>query len=183
MTADLDLVAAAAPAFQDLITRFGYTLAQTGPELVRYDGRGVSVWVRFDRHRSYELGVEIVRGERRFSLGEVLRLAGADDGVATAQVVQQAALSRAVEGMARALVTYGADVLRGDAIAFENLAALSQNEAAAYQHANDLRFAISDARAAWDRGDFAQVVATLTPFEPALSPSELKRLEMARDRA
>jgi len=189
--ASLHFTSAALDAFAYLVSDFGFVTTRSDPEHVRFEGNGVFVSVRFDGRRSYELGVELgplqplYEGrERRFNLGEVLRLAGASEaeGLATVMVTEQAALERFTSRMATCLRRYGSPLLRGEQEAFKRLGALGDAESRAYQHRNELRFAVEDAQRAWKSGDYQQVVAALEPFEAELSASDRKRLAMARSR-
>ena len=187
----LDFTSVALDAFAYLKSDFGFVTTKTEPEHVRFEGNGVFVSVRFDARRSYELGVEfgplhpLYDGrERRFNLGELLRLAGAPEAeeLATVMVTEQAALEEFASKMASCLRKYGRPLLRGEREVFRQLGDLSDRESKAYQHRNELSFAVEEARRAWTEGDYERVVANLSPFEPELAPSDRKRLAMARSR-
>jgi hypothetical protein len=189
--ARLDFTTVALDAFAYLISNFGFVTTISDPEHVRFEGNGVFVSVRFDGRRSYELGVELgllrpLYGgrERRFTLGEVLRLAGAaeEKDLATAIVTEQVALERFTSEMAACLEKYGCPLLRGQQDAFEQLGSLSDRESSEYQRRNELRFAIENALRAWKEGNYVRVVAELGPVEPDLLPSDRKRLAIARTR-
>ncbi|HEX6794302.1 MAG TPA: hypothetical protein VF304_10675, partial [Casimicrobiaceae bacterium] len=139
--------------------------------------------IGYDQEHSYELSVELAKAGLRpsFSLGEVLRFAGAPPNVASSfQVTEPNVLGQCVEKLAQALWKYGADLLRNDKNAFIKLTRFRNKESYEYELESRLRHARSLAEDAWQKRDYVAVVSALLPWSHVLSPSEKKRLEYSR---
>lgn len=173
--------------FDHVAQQFGLSCVSTNERCLRYESDAVFLSVNFDNGRSYELGIEIGRKlagqvERPFSLAEILRLRGAADAPLIDGTMVHTAnqLHDALERLATLVAHYAADFLRGDRIAFLQLAQLREQESMTFALERDLRTAISKAEIAWLARDYRGVLAALEPMEPYLSTAEKKRLEYSR---
>ncbi len=169
----------------------GLELVEKAPDRLILQNNHVRVAFLWDRTRSFELRVtiralspEAGAPTPELDLSLLLRARGADkaDQLFGVQACDQESLDRLCDRMARALVTHGKDVLGGDRAAFAELAAFRQQEALAADEGAKLQHAREDAQAAWEAGDLQGVIDSLEPWAAELSPSETKRIDIARRR-
>lgn len=156
---------------------------------VRYENETVSVSVKYDGARSFELRVEIGQkipggADRLLSLGEILRLKNVVAATAiddrTARNTGQ--LSEGLRLLAEFVQNYAVDFLSGDGAAFDRVAEQRALESSAYALGANLRSARAKAQSAWEQKNYSAVVAALAPVRFHLSPAETKRLEFSAKR-
>jgi hypothetical protein len=162
----------------------GFAVAEALPTLVRYRKGEIEARLYHGR-RSFEVGFEIVRDGERYSISELIRAADRVEGeqyrdwTATTQQGIAEALGRLKELVSR----YGERALQGDPGMFETLTKLRQEWMENYSLdvlASQLR---PKADAAFRSGDYREAAALYEKILPRLSPSELKKLALAKERA
>ena len=178
--------------FRFLLTEYGFRCVEQRPGFVCFKSSRVYLQVAHDGLRSFELEVRVglvrrrsARPEPGFTLAALLEQAGAPDADRYNRAIQAASedvVRRFVHEMAGLVAKYGRPALSGDAKVFKNLALQAQARAEAYAQETKLAFARAQAETAWRKKDYTSVIAALTPMKEALTPSERKRLDLARKR-
>jgi hypothetical protein len=174
-------------SFGFLEASYGFRRVLSNEAAVRWETDGVFVQVRYDAHRSYEVGLEIgqltaeaARLGPTFSLGEVLGLAGfplADRPFYQASTEER--LKTAIEGIARLLAQHGTPLLRNDADVFRSLAQQRDKDGKSYAEERTLKRMRSAADKAWHEHDYRAVVDLYREQIRHLTPAEAKRYEIA----
>ena len=162
----------------------GFTEVESLPSIVRYQKGDLEIDVYHGR-QSFEVGFGIARKGTRYSLSELIR---AVDPAAAEQYRNETATTPAgiVDTLARlqdAVLRFGRRALRDDD---EYYAALeSQRKSWAEGYALDVLEAQvrPKADAAFRSGDYRQAAEFYEKIRARLSAAELKKLELARDRA
>lgn len=171
-------------AFGYLEDALGYRSDDRAPGRVSYRGQGVVITVLYDDQRSYELSIDIKREGQAspgFDFGEALRSCGAPADLPSCfQVSDETRLPKFIAELAGSLQAHCAELLSGDARAFRRLQELRDSECSAFEQERTLKQAREKAARAWQAGDYAAVIEALQPLEALLSPSERKRLAIAR---
>jgi hypothetical protein len=181
----IDFLGRCRVAFRFLEELYGFPPpVMVGDGVVEYRGRLVTVTVRFDYRRSYELETEFsARGqaEPSFSLGELLLLHEGTMPQAV-QVTTEEVLELSLNKMALLVRDHATRLLDGDAAEFESLSEQRQRVSKQKQEIQQREDAIRAAQIAWTGKDYSTVVRLLGPLEATLSPSKTKLLKLARDR-
>jgi hypothetical protein len=154
------------------------------PTIVRYRKSDLEVHVYHGR-QSFEIGFEVSRQGVRYSMSELIR---ANDPQTAEQYRNYAATTP--EGIAEGLTKleklvkrYGERALRGDPEFFAILANQRKAWAEGYELdvlAKQLR---PKADTAFRSGDYRQAAELYEKIRPRLSATELKKLELAKERA
>ena len=162
----------------------GFTEVDSLPTIVRYRKGDIEVHIYHGR-QSFEIGFEIGRQGAHYSMSELIR---ADDPQTAEQYLDYAATT--AEGTAEGLAQleelvkrYGERALRGDSEFFGTLANQRKTWAAGYELdvlAKQLR---PKADAAFRSSDYRQAAELYEKIRPRLSVAELKKLELAKERA
>jgi hypothetical protein len=173
--------------FDPIAQKFGLVCVIASGQCLRYENDKVFLIINFDSTRSYELAAEI--GEKNtqylgpaFSLAEVLRLRNVDDAefVSGLMISNEARLPDVLSRLAKLTIDYASDFLAGNEFSFMQIEKMRNKESAEFELASQLKFAKSDADAAWSVKDYEAVVKVLKPLEQYLSLTEKKRLEYSR---
>jgi hypothetical protein len=184
---ELNLQAQAQKYFGFLVTNRGYRCIDSNPYRISLESPQAFIDIAFDGRRSYELELSIGKkkvtreGCAAYTLSEVLRLKKAPEAkrLSLVQVTTIEALSSFLKAFADALSTYGSDLIDGDEESFLRLEEQRYSEVAAYALERDLRIARNQADEAWRRKDYAAVIKAFDPVRAALTPAEVKKLELA----
>jgi hypothetical protein len=166
------------------LTDVGFSQVEAAPTIVRYRRRDVGADICHGR-RSYELGVEIGRGETRYSISELIR---ATDAEAAKRYRVYAATTQegVIEGLgqlADLARQYGTRALQGDASFY----AVLDKQRSSWAHGYALDVLAGQLRPKAEeafRGDhYLEAVKLLERIQPVLTPVELKKLTIAKNRA
>jgi len=181
---DLGLTTHAHRDFKFLELEMGYKRTESTPYRVRFESPSVFVELLFDGDRSFELGLLV--GENcspscAYSIDEILWLRRAPDAstFSLIQVTTRAAMGAWLRKLAKALRSYGRDLIAGNKTSFSELA--NQRHAYVRTYALESRLACARAEAglAWRKKDYASVVKALKPVRAALTAAEVGKLEFA----
>lgn len=176
--------------FDYLVSAYRYQCVGSSEDCVRYENDDVFVNVRFDNGWSYELDVEVGQKgvlfngqERPFNLGEILRLRGVEkkEKYTFVQTSNQEYLINAIEHLAELLKRYAKDFLQGDQAAFLSITSLRERECEDYEIEQELKSVRNEVAKAWDKKDFEKIIQLYTPVERYITPSEMKKLEYAKN--
>ena len=165
----------------------GFRCVREEPTLVSYELPPTRINVYHGR-RSYEIAAEIESAStpnERYSFSEILQIIDPGRGTAYRNYA-----ARTPEGVAEGLHRLACDVrlcveagILQDRQLFYRLKL--QGDKLAWKRAIDSQLlqARRESGAAWAKKDFRRVVQALSPFEPHLDPSELKKLEYSKKHA
>jgi hypothetical protein len=165
------------------LTNLGFLRTEASPTIVRYRKGDVEADVYHGR-QSFELGFEIGRGGVKFSMSELIRATDPETArqyrnfAATTQSALTEGLAR-LEGLAK---RYGQQALQGDPEFFVALENQRKSWAAAYELEvleGQLR---PKAREAFRQGNYREAAELYERIRPCLTPAELKKLKIARER-
>jgi len=178
----LDFSAEARRAFAFLVAQ-GFVVEEASPTLIRYRKGEVAVAVYHGR-RSYELGLEVSRGEETHSLAELIKLVdtAAAKNYRSWTATTTASVANGLDILSALAQRYGEQVLSGDPQSFMKLKAQQQawsSEFALDVLAGQLR---PQAHAAFRNGEYAEASELFERIEPRLSPVELQKLRVAQRR-
>jgi hypothetical protein len=177
-----DFVGAVARTFE-FLTRLGFSQAETSPTLVRYRKDDIQAKVYYGR-QSYELGFEIGHKGNEYSISELIRATDPETArqyrnpIATSQKALTEGLAR-LEELTR---IYGLRGLQGDPEFFVALDRQRKSWAEAYALEvleSQLR---PKADEAFRRGDYGEAVKLYERIRSRLSPADLKKLAIAKER-
>lgn len=186
---DFDFSAAVLQAFRFLREQFGFKCALHEPSAVGFESSSMFLNVVFDRHRSYEVTVEVGplgQGPASdivgYSLGEVLRFFGAPEAqkYAFIQSTDPTEISRLVSVIASLLRDRASRLLAGSSDALRGLAAQRRRETRQYAAEEELRRARALAMRAWRERRYGDYVTLLAPLVCSLKESERKKLVYAQ---
>lgn len=162
----------------------GFSEVESLPTIVRYRKGDLEVQVYHGR-QSFEIGFEVGRHEAHYSMSELIRAKDPE----TAERYRDYAATTA-EGIAEGLTQleelvrrYGERALRGDPEFFVALANQRKVWAQGYELdvlAKQLR---PKADTAFRSGDYRQAAELYEKIHPRLSAAEVKKLELAKERA
>jgi hypothetical protein len=182
----------AVEAFGFLVDRYALSLARAGPTKVVFEGKLVRVEVAYDADRSFELDVIVtlldelaeMRPEPGYRLREILSAMGAPEASRFEVIQVEAAdtLERSLHEMAAALDQYAGELLLGSVAAFRRVGRTRDEACRVYRDERELANARARAAEAWRAGRYAEVVQALSTVASLLSPSDIKRLRIARRR-
>ena len=166
------------------LNELGFSRVEVLPTIVRYRKGDLEANV-YQGRNSCELGLEIVREGRRYSLGEFIR---AVDPEAAARyrpfaATTCSAVAKGVKQLAILARQYGQNALENDDICFrrlDSLAGLWREQYALEVLEGQLR---PKADAAFRQGDYKKAAELYEPILTRLTPTELKKLVIAKKRA
>jgi len=176
--------------FADAVTRtfafltdLGFLQVEASPTIVRYSKGGVEADVYHGR-QSYELGFEIGLGGPKYSMSELIRATDPETARQYRNFVARTQ-SSLTEGLARleALAKqYGEQAFLGDPEFFAGLE--SQRKSWAEGYALDVLEGQLRPKAdeAFRRGNYQEAAELFERIRPRLTPAELKKLAVARER-
>ena len=177
---------AATEAFQFLVELFGFSVVRQESTLVRYESQAAFVNVYHGRS-SYEIGVEVglladPLKEEKFMLADILETCGMPGaaGVRSASTAEE--LSQYLPELADLAKRYGVRAFRGEREFYLELRQTQTRLAHEFLLAQRLRRAQVIAAEAFERGDYARVVAVLKPLARYLDEGDAGRLADAEHR-
>lgn len=175
-------------AFASILRRYGYRVVEADDNNVRLDSVDSTIIVRYDRRRSFEVGVnfsELENGQPKrripFSLGEVFR----DFSVPNATKIdflQSSDLNSVRKFLVTAaenLENYCASILRGEHAAFSSVNERRSREALAYTQQVQIQSLRPKADIAWREKRYQEFVDLLGEFKSDLPIADQKKLEYA----
>ena len=176
--------------FADAVTRtfafltdLGFLQAEASPTIVRYRMGDVEVDVYHGR-KSYELGFEIGLGGSKYSMSELIRATDPETSTQYRNFVArtQSSLSEGLSRLEGLVKRYGRQALLGDPEFFVGLE--SQRKSWAEGYALDVLEGQLRPRAdeAFRRGNYQEAAELYERIRPRLTPAELKKLAVARER-
>lgn len=166
------------------ITELGFIVVESSPNIVRYQRDGIEVEV-YHEHISHEIGLGVRCLGVRYSLSDVIRavnpIAAKEFRDAAATTPEEMVVGLKAAG--KMLLRYGSSVMKGDLESCEALAV--QRKAWGEEYAldvltNQLR---PQAEEAFRRENYLKVVELYTRIYPRLTPSEIKKLAIAKERS
>jgi hypothetical protein len=163
---------------------YGFTVYESTPTIVRFRKEEFEVNIYHGR-RSYEIGMEICREDRCYSIEALVRLTdreSADRFRYYAATTPEGVLE-GVKQLASIVRQYGDQALRGDSPTFGALAAqrAAMGKALAEETlAHQIR---PKAEAAFRNRSYREAADLYEKILPSLTPTELKKLAFAKDRA
>lgn len=166
------------------LSEVGFTQVEALPTIVRYRKGDIELAVHHGR-KSFEIGVEICRAGDRSSMSEIIRLGDphAADSYRNPTAQTAAEVLAGVEKVASTLQRYGEQALRGDAEIFAKLQRQRRTWSETYALdvlADQVR---SKAEAAFREGRYREAAELYEKISPRLTPTEQKKLAVARRRA
>ncbi|MGB9154635.1 MAG: hypothetical protein WCD70_16295 [Alphaproteobacteria bacterium] len=180
----LNFADAVARRFSAFLTDFGFLLIESSPTIVRYRKNDLEIDVYHGRS-SYELGFGVTRNGVRYSLGELIR---ATDPKAAEQyknyaATAQSALNEGLDILAKEVQLYAANALRDDPKFFVTLE--SQRHLWAEKYALEVleRQLKPKAEEAFRQGRYREAYELYERIKSRLTPTELKKLNIAKVRA
>lgn len=165
------------------LTDLGFSQVESSPTFVRYRKGGVEADVYHGR-QSYELGFEIGRDEVKYSMSELIRAADPETArqyrnfIATTQGALTEGLAR-LQGLIK---RYGQRALQADPAFFVALG--NQRKAWAEGYALEVLEGQLRPKAdeAFRRGNYREAAELYERIQSRLTPTELKKLAIARER-
>jgi hypothetical protein len=154
-----------------------------------YEGNGVQLLITWWSWRGGELNVTIaIAGpeatNREIRLEEILSIRCPEEAerVERYQAASGERLLTGLKLLATLTQEHAGDILSGDLAAFSQIEADAQLRKKTLSENYAINAARNHADEAWRAGRYADVVASLSPFEQELSAAETKRLQIARAR-
>lgn len=174
--------------FKSVIEHGEFDCAEASDVHVRLESDKIVLQVVYDRHRSFELAVEVSRKfgvddnpTIPYNLGEIFRYFGvprADEQWFFQGMDYRAAIDF-LDYVAQTLETHGSSLLKGEESTFNGLAKLRTAEAAAYTHSLNMASVRLEAEKAWHQKNYLEYVRLMKPYDEALSGSEKRKLAYA----
>jgi hypothetical protein len=166
------------------LSDFGFAEVESLPTVVRYRKGSLDLNVYYGR-QSLEVGFQVARGDEQYSISEIIRT---NDAAAAGQyrnstATTQPELVSAIERLAALVRRYGEPVLRDDPKFFADLRRRKQSWSETYAIdvlEEQLR---PKAEAAFREGRYREAADLYDRIRARLTPSELKKLDMARRRS
>lgn len=170
--------------FDPVAARHGLSCTSADECEVLYEDARAFLSVSFDNGRSYELRVRCglkASPIEPASLSEILTLENSPEAVKIDGMMSSTAraLATCLSHLGDLTMRYAPIAFSASDAWFEQLAELRRKENRKHAVKSDLVAAKRKAGAAWERKDFAGVVAAFGPVRFYLSPSERKKLEYA----
>ena len=173
--------------FSFLLDR-GFSLSSDSPSEVRFQSAESIICIVWD-DRSGELDVYLtpLRGapeDEPYSLRDLLAMEGKDlpEAKEPFQVSEQEQLRPFLRQLADDVSKYASNALAGDRMYYRRLSEYRSRQARSLMEGMQLRQARAKANEAWGRHDYEQVIAQYESIRDHLSASELKKLEIAKNR-
>jgi hypothetical protein len=166
------------------LSDLGFSQLEASPTIVRYRRADLEVNIYHGR-QSYELGFEVVRDKTKYSMSQLIR---PTDAEAAGRYRRYAATTQEtlIEGLIRLAELakkYAERAMQGDAEFF----AVLEDQRKAWGKAYALDVLEQQLRPKADEafrlGRYQEAAELFERIEPRLSPAELKKLAIAKDRA
>jgi hypothetical protein len=166
------------------LTDFGFSEIESLPTIVRYGKGKLELNVYYGR-QSFEVGFQIGHAGKQYSMSEIIRVTdpAAADQYRNAAATTPAELVSAVDRLAGLVSRYGERALRDDPAFFTELNRQLKSWSEAYALevlAQQLR---PKAEAAFREGRYGEAAELYGRIHAQLSPAELKKLDIARQRS
>jgi len=166
------------------LTDLGFVQVETSPTIVRYHKGDVEVDVYHGR-QSYELGFEIGRDGAKYTLSELIRIADPKTAVRYRNFVAttQSTLTEGLRSLAELIKRYGQRALQADPEFFVALGRQRKSWVEGYALEvleGQLR---PKANKAFRQGNYREAAELYERIRPGLTPTELRKLAIARERS
>ena len=185
----LEFEAATRLCFDGCAAERGLEFTRANRMVVAYEGNGVQLRIEWWSWRSGRLIVTIsIAGpeaaNRQIRLEEILRIRCPEEAerVERYEAASGERLLTGLKLLATLTDEHAGDLLSGDLAAFSQIEADAQLRKKTLSENYAINAARNHADEAWRAGRYADVVASLSPFEQELSAAETKRLQIARAR-
>ena len=167
------------------LNELGFSEIEALPTLIRYQKGEVEVDVHHGR-RSYEIGAGISYLGTRYAIAEIIR--AADPEVAKrygggALTSTAKGVVAGLEELSSLMQRYGAAALRGDPQFFSTLAEKNKVWIADYWLDGLAQQLRPQADEAFHRGDYSKAAELYAQIRGRLTPSEIKKLQIAEERS
>ncbi len=176
--------------FSFLVADFGFSLIETDDFTVRYVSDSVRLVIRHGR-LSYELSLDLARSDHQeevahpYDIADMLRLVNEDRAqrYRNFTAASPGAVTRGLKQLADDLRKVGEDALRCNAKFFAVIARERESAIEKLGRERQRPSEDAEARAAFNRQDWARVIEVYQAWGDSLSAPQSKRLEIARQRA
>jgi hypothetical protein len=162
----------------------GFSKSESLPTLVRFRKGDLEINVYHGR-QSFEIGFEIARQGAQYSISEIIRVTDPEtaERYRNFSTTTPHGVAEGLTHLEELVKRYAGLALRGDPVFFAKLE--SQRKAWMEGYALDVLAGQlrPKAETAFRRGDYREAVALYEKIRPRLSATELKKLELARERA
>jgi hypothetical protein len=175
-------------AFASIIQRYGYHVVDADDSNVRLDSVDSTIIVRYDRRRSFEVGVDLSELEngqpkRRipFSLAEVFREFSVPNAnrIGFLQSSDLASVHEFLVNAAENLERFCGSILRGESNAFSSVNERRTRESVAYTQQVQIKSLRPKADKAWREKRYQEFVDLLVEFKTDLPIADQKKLDYA----
>lgn len=187
---DLTFKKCALKEFDFLVSKYGFKCVQSDYYYLRFESDIVFATVQYDPHKSFEMDFSIGRLddlydgiERPFYLGEIIRFSDSkkkEDYPILFQASTPERVVRLVPKMAGLTEKYTKYFFGGDKVCFKALSDFREKECDEYALKENLVRIRSAAKEAWNRKDYASVVALYEQVIDYITQLECKQLEYSR---
>ncbi|SHL08813.1 hypothetical protein SAMN05444159_4960 [Bradyrhizobium lablabi] len=176
--------------FADIVEkRFGFLLelgfvkTEALPTMVRYRKGDLELSIYLGR-QSYEVGFEIGHANETYSMSEIIRATdpGTADQYRNAAATTATELATAVDRLAGLVTKYGERALRDDPAFFAGLSQQRKDWSETYALDVLAQQVRPKAEAAFREGRFREAAELYEKIHARLTPAELKKLDIARQR-
>jgi hypothetical protein len=185
----VEFEAGARLCFDSFAAERGLAFTRANGTTALYEGNGVQLLIAWWSWRSGALQVTVsIAGpdaaNRQIRLDEILRIRCPEEAqrVERYEAAGGEPLLTGLKLLAALTDEHAGDILGGDLAAFSQIEADAQLRQKTLSENYALHAARNHANEAWRAGRYADVVASLNPFEQELSAAETKRLQIARAR-
>lgn len=160
---------------------FGFARAHSLPTLVSYRKAEVEVNV-FHGRRSFEVGFEILRAGKRYSMSQLIRLTDEEAGAQyrRSMATTPTLLIPAVERLAELVRRYAVPILQGDAEIFATLDKQAEILRRNFDLDTVARQTRPEAESAFREHRYREAAELYERMSDRLTPAERKKLEFAR---
>lgn len=171
-------------AFRKIMDDHAFIVAFADDCYIRLDSQKVSIHVRYDQHRSYEVDVSFeLHGEKSsvrvpFTLGEIYREMKVPSASECSflQTSEYPKVVSFLNSTCQILQSYCSHILKGDPTAFEAVKNRRTTEAAEYTRHVQFDSVKEKAAKAWSEKKFRDYVDLMRGFYDILSESERKKV-------
>lgn len=178
-------------AFASIIQRYGYHVVDADDSCVRLDSGGSTIIVRYDRRRSFEVGVgfsELENGQPKrripFSLAEVFREFSVPNAnkIGFLQSSDLDSVHEFLVSAAESLERCCGSILRGESTAFSSVNERRSREAREYTQQVQIQSLRPKADKAWREKRYQEFVDLLIEFKSDLPIADQKKLDYAMEK-
>lgn len=158
-----------------------FALAELTPQIVHLVRSPIEIWLTLDRY-AFELEAGVARsgGGLLVPAADVARCFSIKPEIGLQNVHNAAELRQGVQRLAELLRESMLQIAGDPDCWLRRLEECRDAHARVEAQSRNLNRAVGDAKAAWERGDFATVVRLYEPIAASLSPAERQRLHIAK---